>query len=59
MRASFEVRLAGGESSWGILAACILPGAPSKTRRRGALLLLSIITISELQPLVPQRLPGL
>ena len=35
-------RLAGGESSWGILAACILSGAPSKTRRRGAHLLDSI-----------------
>ena len=28
MRTSFEVRLAGGESSWGVLAACILiPGS--------------------------------
>ena len=60
MRASFEVRLAGGESSWGILAACILSGAPSKTRRRGAHLLDSINgTISALQPPGSQRLLGL
>ena len=42
MRTSFQVRLAGGESSWDIPAACILSGAPSKTRRRGTHLLVSI-----------------
>ena len=59
MRTSFEVRLAGGESSWGILLACILSGALFKTRRRGAHLLLSIKTISELQPPGSQRPLGL
>ena len=45
MRIPCQVRLAGGESSRGILAACILSGAPFKTQRRGAHLLDSINTI--------------